>query len=136
MLALILKSKYQFEPRPWHLPLAVITLSATLALFSYLDLGKRRRGDVTVRRMYQHINIGGSRQDVLDVFWRDMSFGSLLDTNTTRVWKMFPSGTRTSRSWFLLIEFRDDLVSAVKVRDIDGLNPRSAPADKANNAAR
>jgi hypothetical protein len=80
------------------------------------------------------VSMGASRDDVLAAYWRFRSNALTLRQETATDWLISMPLEFGARDWLLLIEFRDDRVTAVRVRTSDGPAPDDGPTDKETRA--
>ena len=83
--------------------------------------------------IYDAVALGSSYDDVLKAYWQHRTRSLGLSAERPTDWSISMPLEFGATDWRLHIEFRDDKVSALRVRTSDGPPPNGAPSDKESN---
>ena len=83
-----------------------------------------------ILRLHSAIRIGDDRQTVLKAYWSQRTEDLRLQVDMPAQWVVAMPSEFGATDWTLIVEFRDDKVSAVRMRTADGPPPTGGPSDK------
>jgi hypothetical protein len=81
-------------------------------------------------RLHGVLSIGAARSKVLDEYWSHRTPDLRLQVDARDRWVESMPAEFGATDWTLIVQFRDSVVSAVRVRTADGLRPAEGPPDK------
>jgi len=81
-------------------------------------------------RLHTALRIGAVRSSVLDEYWSQRTPDLRLHVDAADQWVVSMPLEFGANDWTLIIEFRNNVVSAVRVRTSDGPGPAEGPPDK------
>ena len=85
-------------------------------------------------QLYEAVAVGSSHAEVLAAYWQHRTEELKLSAERPSAWSVRMPLEFGASDWLLLVEFRDDRVSAVRVRMSDGPPPKDGPKDKQKDA--
>jgi hypothetical protein len=83
-----------------------------------------------ILRLYSTIRVGDDREAVLKAYWSQRTEDLRLHVDVPASWVVAMPGEFGATDWTLVVEFRNDKVSAVRMRTADGPRPTGGPPDK------
>lgn len=91
--------------------------------------GRNAQNRVALLKIREEIHLGAGYETVLKVYWRNASSDLRLSAGRPDGWSISMPSEIFTTDWGLRIDFSDGKVSAMSIRNADGLHPPDAPED-------
>jgi len=75
------------------------------------------------------IRVGDDYEGVLRIYWQHATTDLRIDSGSSKLWAVSMPFEMGATNWVLYLDFRDEKVSAIRVRTSDGPRPSAGPDD-------
>lgn len=80
-------------------------------------------------QLRESISIGSTYEEVLKAYWKCRTHELRINVRTPDLWTVSMPPEFAATDWVLLIEFSEEQVKAIRIKNADGVKPIESPAD-------